>query len=86
MNLRIAAPLLAGAITSTGMAAATFWIYRGYGHFLLEGTSADISCFFIEGYGLAFPFVVAPAVGLLTLIHSIFWMRTSRGISTATVE
>jgi hypothetical protein len=28
---------------------------------------------------MAFPFVAAPALGLLTLIHSILWMRTDRG-------
>ena len=49
MNLRTGAPLLAGAVTGAGLASIPFWIYRGYGHFLFEGTPADISCFFAEG-------------------------------------
>ena len=75
MKLRTAAPLLAGAIAGAGLASIPCWIYRGYGHFLFEGTWADINCFFAEGSGLAFPFVVAPALGLLTLIQSVFWLR-----------
>lgn len=77
MNLRIAVPLLAAAISGAGLASIPFWIYRGYGHFLFEGTWIDVSCFFAEGYSLAFIFVVAPALGLLTLIHGILWLRTS---------
>ena len=85
MKLRTAAPLLAGAITGTGLASIPFWIYRGYGHFLFEGTWADISCFFAEGRSLAFPFIVAPVLGLLTLIHGAFWLRIGeeRPISAA---
>ena len=78
MKLRTALPLLAAAITSAGLASIPFWIYRGYGHFLLEGTWADVTCFFAEGYGLAFIFVVAPALGLLTLLHGVLWLRTGR--------
>lgn len=79
MDLRTAAPLIAGAITGTGLASMPFWLYRGYGHWFLQGTSADVSCFFAEGYGIAFPFVVAPALGLLTLMHGILWLRTIDG-------
>jgi len=64
----------------------TFWIYRGYGHFLLEGTWADVSCFFAEGAGMAFPFVVAPVLGLLTLLHGIAWLRAGRVVSVAVPE
>ncbi|MDE3201964.1 MAG: hypothetical protein KGN79_13700 [Acidobacteriota bacterium] len=76
MKFRIALPLLAAAIAYAGLASMPFWIYRGYGHFLLEGTWADVGCFFAEGYGLAFIFVAAPALGLLTLLHCIVWLRT----------
>lgn len=79
MDLRTAAPLIAGAITGTALASMPFWLFRGYGHWFLQGTSADVSCFFAEGYGIAFLFVIAPALGLLTLVHSILWLRTSNG-------
>jgi hypothetical protein len=76
MNLRTAAPLLAAAISGTGLASIPFWLFRGYGHYLFEGTAIDVSCFFFEGYGLAFAFVIAPALGLLSLAHGILWLRT----------
>lgn len=78
MKLRTAAPLLAAATSGAGLASMPFWIYRGYGHFLFEGTPMNVSCYFTEGYGLAFPFVIAPALGLLTLIHSTILMRTRK--------
>ena len=88
MNSRKAAPVLAGTITGAGLASIPFWIYSGYGHFVLEGTWVDISCFFREGYSIAFPFVIAPALGLLTLIHGLFWLqiRTELPISVAGSE
>ncbi len=70
--------MLAGTITGAGLASIPFWIYSGYGHFVLEGTWVDISCFFREGYGIAFPFVIAPALGLLTLIHGVFWLKIGK--------
>jgi hypothetical protein len=76
LKLRTAAPLLAGALTGAGLASVPFWIYRGYGRFFFEGTWSDISCFFAEGAGIAFAFVIAPALGILSLIHAIFWLRT----------
>lgn len=51
----------AGIIAAVGFASIPFWIYRGYGVFLFENTWADVNCFFTEGSGRAFPFVVAPA-------------------------
>lgn len=85
MNLRTAVPMLSTAITAAGLASMPFWIYRGYGHFLFEGTWADTGCFFAEGYGLMFPFVVAPALGLLSLFHGILWLRTGNALSPAVV-
>src|SRR5579859_575698 len=78
-HLRTVAPLIACLITGTGLASIPFWLYRGYGHWLLEGTPTGVSCVFAEGYGMVFPFVVAPALGLPTLMHSILWLRTSKG-------
>ena len=81
VKLRTAAPLLAGAISGAVLASMTFWIYRGYGHFLFEGTWADISCFFTEGAGIAFSFIVAPVLGFLTVLYGVIWLRTSRTAS-----
>lgn len=78
IELRTVSPLLGGAIAGAGLASMPFWIYRGYGHFFFEGTWGDISCFFKEGTGIAFPFVVAPVLGFLTLLHGIIWQQTSR--------
>lgn len=85
MSLRTAAPLLAGAITGAALASIPFWIHRCYGRFSFVGTPADISCFFAEGYGIAFPFVIAPALGFLTLIHGIVWLRASKEAAIAVV-
>jgi hypothetical protein len=60
--------LFAGIISAVGFASIPFWIYRGYGVFLFENTWADVSCFFTEGSGMAFPFVVAPALAVGTFI------------------
>jgi hypothetical protein len=57
--------LIAGA----GFASIPFWIYRGYGVFMFENTPADVSCFFTEGSGRAFPFVVAPALAIATFVR-----------------
>ena len=56
-------------IAGFGFTSIPFWIYRGYGKFLFENTWADVSCFFTEGYGVMFPFLVAPALALATLIQ-----------------
>lgn len=57
------------SVSWLGFRSIPSWIYRGYGHFLFENTWADVSCFFTEGYGMAFPLVVAPALGALTLLR-----------------
>jgi len=59
--------ILAAFVAGLGFASIPFWIYRGYGVFLFENTWADVSCFFTEGYGMMFPFTVAPALALATL-------------------
>jgi hypothetical protein len=57
-----------------GFASLPFWNYD------FEGTWADVSCFFTEGYGMAFPFFVAPLLALVTLVGElvILRMRDSR--------
>jgi len=63
-------PALASAlIAGAGFASVPFWIYRGYGVFLFENTPADVSCFFTEGSGMAFPLVVAPALAAATFVR-----------------
>lgn len=86
MRLRTAAPLLAGAISGVGLASMTFWIFRGYGHFRFEGTWANVSCFFADDAGLAFSLVVAPLLGLLTLLHSVLWLRSYRANAVVPLE
>jgi hypothetical protein len=65
-------------VAGFGFASIPFWIYRGYGRFLLENTWADLSCFFTEGYGLMFPFVVAPVLALATLIQEWILLKIPR--------
>lgn len=86
VDLRTAAPIVAAAISGVGFASIPFWLFRGYGHFLFEGTVMDVSCFFAEEYGIAFPFVVAPALGLLTLAQTLLWLRIQEQKSVVAVE
>lgn len=80
MKLRTAAPLLTGAFAAVGLASIPFWISSGYGHFLFEGTWLDVSCFFTEGYGLVFPFLMAPALGVLSLVHGAVLLNISKKV------
>ncbi len=59
---------LSTVVAGVGYGSVPFWIYRGYGTFWFENTWADVSCFFTEGYAIAFPILVAPALALTTLI------------------
>jgi hypothetical protein len=63
-DLPAIAPLVSAVITASGLASIPLWLYRGYGRFLFENTWADVSCFFTEGYGFMFPFVVAPVLAV----------------------
>jgi hypothetical protein len=54
-------------VAGVGYGSVPFWIYRGYGTFWFENTWADVSCFFTEGYAIAFLILVAPALALTTL-------------------
>jgi hypothetical protein len=66
-----ALPLVTDSREHSGL-GSRFLIYGGYGHFLFENTRPDVSCFFIEGFGEAFPFFVAPLLTLARLIRE--WM------------
>lgn len=75
-----ASPLLSALVVSLGVFSLPMGLYRGYGRFLLEGTPADMSCLFREGYGMVavilFPFVF----GVLTLISELILLRFSNRI------
>lgn len=71
-------PLIAALIVGCGLAYLPSWIYLGYGHFRFENTWADVSCFFTEGYGLAFMFVVAPLMALTTFLGELAILRLRR--------
>jgi len=74
---RSLALLLATAVAGVGFGSMSFWIYKN-GRFLFEGTWADVSCFFTEGYGVAFPFVAAPALSAATLVREWLVIKTQR--------
>jgi hypothetical protein len=75
-NGRIAVALsLSTVVAGVGYVSVPFWIYRGSGIFLLEDTWADVSCFFTEGYAMAFPLLVAPTLALTTLICEWLFIR-----------
>jgi hypothetical protein len=59
-----------------GLASIPFWIYDR-GSFMFEGTWADVSCFFTEGYGMMFPFFVAPALAVATLLGELVILKAS---------
>jgi len=72
------APLLTAFITGIGIAFVPFWIYRGHGAFRFEGTWANVSCVFAEGFGIAFFFVVAPALAFVSLVLGWLALRFNR--------
>ncbi len=78
VNLRWITPLVATLIVGCSLAYLPVWIYRSYGHFRFEDSRADVSCFFTEGYGLAFMFVVAPIMALTTFLRELIVSRLQR--------
>jgi hypothetical protein len=63
-------------------------LYKGYGVFRLEGTEFDVSCLFREGFGIAFPIVVAPAIAALSFTREIImgrWLERARARTRAMV-
>lgn len=75
-GLRGLAPVLSTLLALVGLASIPFWIYDS-GSFMFEGTWADVSCFFTEGYGMMFPFFVAPALAVATLLGELVILKTS---------
>jgi hypothetical protein len=64
-------------------------LYKGYGVFRFEGTEFDVSCLFREGFGIAFPIVVAPAIAALSFIREIImgrWLERARARTRAMVS
>ena len=51
-----------------GFAYLPRWIYLGYGRFRFENTSADVSCFFNDGFAIVFPIIIAPILAALALL------------------
>jgi hypothetical protein len=60
------APVLSTTLALLGFASIPFWIYDS-GTFMFEGTWADVSCFFTQGFGMMFPIIVAPILAAATL-------------------
>jgi hypothetical protein len=69
---------ISALVVGLGVAFIPFWIYRGYGHFRFEGTWADVSCYFTEGFGLMFPFTVAPLLAIATYVQEIAILKLQR--------
>ena len=78
LRMRWLGPPVIALVVGLGVGYLPFWIYKGYGHFRFEGTWADASCFFTEGYGLTFPFVLAPLFALLSLTREISMLQLRR--------
>jgi hypothetical protein len=70
------APAVSTLLALVGFASMPFWIY-GSGRFMFEGSWADVSCFFTEGYGMMFPFLVAPALAVATLAGEVIILKAS---------
>jgi hypothetical protein len=75
--VRGVAPVVSTALALIGFASIPFWIYDS-GRFIAEGTLADVSCFFTEGYSMMFPLVVAPALALATLAGELIILKLNR--------
>jgi len=65
------APLASALVAGLGLASIP-WMYQGSGRFMFEIIGVDVSPFFIFGYGMAFPRVVAPLLALATLLCEWF--------------
>ncbi len=68
---RAFAPLLSATITGAAFGSMPFWMYEGFGSFLWP----DVSCFFTEGYAMAFPLVIAPPLAIASLLHCWLLIR-----------
>lgn len=75
-GLRGIAPVVGTVLALMGFVSIPFWIYDS-GRFIFEGTWADVSCFFTEGYGMMFPIVVAPLLALAALLGELVIMKAN---------
>lgn len=81
-DARRLAPVLSTALALMGFASIPSWIYKG-GRFMFEGTWADVSCFFTEGYGMMFPVFVAPILAAATLAGEFVILKLNVGPKSA---
>jgi hypothetical protein len=65
------APLASALVAGLGLASIP-WIYQESGIFMFDSTGVEVSTFFVVGYGVAFPRVVAPLLALATLLCDWF--------------
>ena len=77
-KVRGLAPIVSTLLALAGFIALPFIIYDA-GRFLTERTWADVTCFFNEGYGVMFPFTVAPALALASLVGELVILKASSG-------
>jgi hypothetical protein len=70
--------VVSALVAGIGFCSIPFWIYRGHGRFLFENTWADVSCVFAEGFGLLFPFVIAPVLAAGTVVREWLIARSNR--------
>jgi hypothetical protein len=75
-GVRGLAPAVSTFLALVGFVSLPFVIYD-HGRFLSEGTWADVTCFFNEGFGVMFPFVVAPALAVATLVGEFVILKAS---------
>jgi hypothetical protein len=75
-GVRGLAPVLSTALALLGFASIPSWIYDS-GRFMFEGTWADVSCFFTEGFGMMFPIFVAPILAAATLAGELIILKVN---------
>jgi len=74
--LRRLAPVVSTLLVLGGFESIPFWLHDS-GRFMFEGTWADVSCFFTEGYGILWVFFVAPALAAATLLVELVILKAS---------
>lgn len=57
-------------------------LYRGHGVDWFEGTWADVSCLFREGFGMSFPILEAPIFAAMSFLREIIASRPLRTTNT----
>jgi hypothetical protein len=68
-------PLSSAMIVGIGVFSIPTALYRGYGRFSFEGTRADVSCLFREGYAITAEVLLPVIFGGLTLIAELIVSR-----------